>query len=365
MIDLINRPEVFMRELHPVGGKGNVILKRKLGSKSKQSKVSLDDCEKIIKPAYGVEDLTISSSRFHGEPLLVNFVGANCIYVKVDWNENTVQELYRTLSIEGIPSHTDAIYDGKRMVFLWIFDETITQQDFYKIFLLQKGIYKKLSTLDPINDSLDLCSMIPQLGSISSLSGKFVSLPRHTGQKIDLELMEQKLLSHIGFSEHENLKRHACCVLELLALMHDRTFMKNCLTLVDDWLVFFGASLCHFCTEEQLVRVLKAITLCLTQSRGWGIDSANYNELINEIKKTAIRGQIVAQGTPLPVTYKASWFNFVRGKLNVTTDEIRRLKLSILAGDTSGYSKVDTSIIQAVGLNEFIPYERLLLKEVA
>jgi hypothetical protein len=153
--------------------------------------------------------------------------------------------------------------------------------------------------------------------------------------------------------------------LELLALLGDRFMTWSLNSVCEDWLIFFGASLCHFCPNEQLVKELQAIAVSL-ECKSWQTIKDKYEHLIICIARDAVNGFLKLHGQHVSID-RDDWFYLVSNKLEVSQDEIRRLGLNVIVEDQSDYmaSGFDVRSIQPVGEFKFIPLERLMIKAVA
>lgn len=359
----IARPEVFIRALHPESAAGTLILERRLQRARYHSRVSPRDAEKIARLSWKVPDVSFSPASFYGLPLLTNFAGARCIHLCLPYTPKARWDLYDLLDKRHIPHPTAFVTSGTKLFFFWILEDIIPSTDFYRVYLLQHALMQLAHELDPIVSSLDVASLVPLIGTIQPDTQGFVSLAAYTGELLNNQLAEQILPREAGHEKLSDLRQHSRAIHELLALLNDRLMIRQ--PVVEDWLIFFGVSLCFFCTRHQLIRELQAIAISL-EGRQWQYISDRYEPLVEDIARTATNGYIVHRGLYLPVD-KPDWFSLVAGALDVTADEIERLGLRVLCGDTEEFCAISApneEHIRPVGDMKFVPVERLFFKEV-
>jgi hypothetical protein len=353
-------PQNFFRQIHPLHESGSIILERSVDGRGKRSRVTASEAEKVARMSCEVPGVYFSVSSFSGMPLLTNFVNTNCLYAIVvlpdeakgsDWARHAfLREIYNKIEHKGFVLPTSVTYDGNRFVLYWVLEREIAKHEFYKVFLYQQALYILLKDIGLSRDSLEVSSLVPLIGTVNPETGQIVSLMVHQGEKLKITVAESKLLNVFLASEMERFRRNAYAVLELLRLFHDR--------------LFFGASLSHFCTEKQLVEELKALAVSL-ENKKWKDISGQYEELISDIAYSEVKGEFRHNGVHLS-SNNSDWFDLVHGKLNISNDEIQRLKLSVLSGEQSGFDFNSEGFeLMSVGESDFIPMERLMFRKIA
>lgn len=363
----IARPEVFLKEVHPSIAEGSIILERTIKRTKLHSQVKPHEAEKIARLSYEVPDLFFSVSSYYGKPLLTNFANTRCLVAVFNGSHDvTVSKIYVELQSEGFPLPTAVVTDGQQLLFFWILKNIISSHEFHKVYLLQHGLYQLLKKFKPSKKMLEIDLVVPLIGTINSKKGVHVGVIAFKGELLDNDFAEDFLLRNFSNSDYDKLEIHSRAILELHALLAYRFFTWNIKNSCDDWLLFFGASLCYFCTEQQLKIELRAIAESLENNK-WKIIKDKYDGLINNITKDAAQGFIVHNGIRISIN-ESDWFVLVGGKLDVEQDEIERLSMSVVTGNYAiNVSKVIPKLpkIHPVGEIQFIPVERLTIKEVA
>lgn len=366
---IIDRTEEFFKAFHSQENDGgSIILERKFSKGIRRSRITSTDLEKISNSACGLNDIYFSTASFKGRPLTVNFARTNCLHLQVPENNNrTYLDLTtRLANIKGIPFPTLAISDGEFLTLLWMLDAPITSKEFYIYSILQQCLYEIAEEFSPLEHNLEISFLTRVVGSVNSNNRKNVVIARNYGKTHNLQHLKKILLStttSISASKFNQLQMQAGITLELLSLLDSRWFgTAQHPELFQDWLIFFGASLCNFCTKEQLKNELKAIAESL-EAQPWKMIGNDYKNLIESISATAKDGYIDFDGFSYAINYP-HWADLIQGRLQISNFETDSLNLQTLSGksEISPYlhDKIKGTI--ALGLNDFVPVTRLLLK---
>lgn len=359
----IARPEVFFREVHPEISKGQIVLERIIGRSKRHSRVLPSDAEKIARLSCNVPDLSYSVASFSGMPLLTNFESTRCLFLQSRRSPDTKDKVFNALQNRGFPLPTAVTSDGELLTYYWMLEKALTRREFYKVYLFQLALYHCVSEAKPTRESLDISALVPLVGTINSKTGEHVGVVAHTGVILKNLVAEEMLLHSHRASSLECLQRHSQAILELQALLHDRVL--NPVHSCDDWLLFFGASLSHFCSQKQLEKELQAIAVSLVGLE-WAKIEEEYSSLITGIAATAGEDYIRYRGQHFS-TNDPDWFRCIYGKLDVTYEEVDRLGFSVIVENEDHISKsrFDLTSIYPVGEMNFVPIERLVFTKVA
>lgn len=372
----IARPECFFRLIHPLHVAGNIVLERTSDARGKRSKVDSSEAAKVARMSCQVPGVYFSVASYSGLPLLTNFVATNALYLRVNIPKDARQsdyarhawlrDIYAQIEAKGFVLPTAVTADGNTFTLYWVLDKVIPKTQFYKLFLYQQALTVSFQHLGLSDGGLDISSLVPLVGTIDPSTGQIISLIAYQGTRLDHARVESLLASMIRPSEFERLKMHAAAVIELLKLFHDRTLSFDIRTTTEDWVIFFGASLSHFCTRKQLVQELRALAESL-EGRPWRKISAKYQQTIACVVNSEIPGGIKSGSVSLS-SDQAGWFDWVHGKLAITADEVDRLGLSLLSGDNvslPNLTGLDSIAGLSIGQSDFIPIERLFIRKVA
>lgn len=361
------RTEDFFRMFHPkLKGHGSIILERRVGKSVAQSQISTLDLERISKYACGVKDIYFSTASFAGKSLLLNFARSNCLHLqvpKLEWNTNILVTL--RLENKGIPLPTATIFDGQNFTFLWILDAPIENNEFYIYNLLQKGLFDAVSDFKPTKNNLDIAFLTRMVGSINGKNNKIVGLVNDYGKTYSRSYLEKAILNSIAMpiTEYQKIQMQAGVTLELMSLLADRWFTAaQTPEVFNDWIIFFGSSLCNFCTKDQLFQELSAIAESL-EAKPWSKIKEKYSKLIISIIQTSKDGYINFEGIHLSIN-EAGWRDLIKGKLSITDEEITHLHLHVLGNKSniSPHLNLQHKIIHPIGQISFVPVETLFLK---
>jgi hypothetical protein len=366
---IIDRPENFFKLFHPQGENcGNIILERSFQKEVLRSRITSSDLEQISKRAYGVKDIYFSTAGFNGRPLIVNFARTTCLHLQVpDQSPRTYLDLTTRLSnIKSIPHPTLAISDGETITLLWMLDTPITAKEFYIYIILQRCLYELASEFNPSDENLEISFLTRVVGSINGNNNNNVVTSRNYGKTHNLKHLKEILLSaNTSFSigKYNQLQTQAGVTLELLSVFNNRWFgTTQNQDLFHDWLRFFGASLCNFCTTEQLENELKAIAESL-EAKKWKTIKSEYQKIIESIISTSTDGYISFTNASYAINHP-KWSELIQERLKISSNEIKLLNLQTISGSSSisPYLHDDIKETIAVGESDFVPISRLLLK---
>lgn len=365
---LIDRPDVFLKEVHPKDIAGSIILERKFKRAKKYSRVSPSEGEKIARLSYHVPDIYFSVASYFGQPLLTNFANSRCLVAQFTVSKNTtITNIYATLDRKNFPLPTVVVTNGQILTCFWMLESSIGNNEFHKVFLLQHGLYKLLKQYNPSKKMLAADYLVPLPGTVNSKTGTNVCVIRHTGQYVNNELAEKVLLQSYSKNDCDKLELHSKAIHDLHALLGHRFLSWNLVNSCEDWLLFFGASLCYFCTGEQLKKELKAIAESL-ENKKWHLIKNKYSTLIDDLIRDGKSGFVVHDNIRIP-TNSVDWFVLVAGKLGVEFDEVMDLGLNVITGSHIMNIHITPKLpglqLHPVGKIQFIPVERLTLKEIA
>jgi hypothetical protein len=359
------RTEDFFRMFHPrVKGSGNIVLQRKIGRSKVESQISTVDLEKVSRHACGLEDIYFSTAAFSGKTLLLNFSRSNCLHLQVPktvWNTNILLTL--RLEMHGVPLPTATTFDGETFTLLWILDTPIENNEFHIYTMLQQGLYETAKEFNPSISNLDIAFTTRMVGSINGNNKQHVGLVNDYGKTYSRRYLEDAILKSMTASEYRKMQVQAGTTLELMSLLGARWFSASQHPeLFNDWIIFFGSSLCNFCTPDKLFNELCAIAESL-EGQQWKKISEKYNELINSVISTAKDGYIKFDGVHLSIN-EENWRDLIKGKLCITSEEQKHLNLQVLGNQStvSPHLHLTNKVYYPFGHTEFVPIERLLLK---
>lgn len=364
--------DVFLRAIHPSVCRGGVVLEGPVKKKSSESMVSSEQLSRLVKQACIQKDLLFSPGRFYGRTLLLNFAGTNALFsaVPINHRQYDIQLINNRLEAANIPAATIVLNTGTQYYFIWIIDEAIRQDEFYKGYLFQSKVFHVLekNEFSPAPVNLELVSKIPVPGSINSLTNEHVSLePTFSGSIINKEMIDSVIFSGVDIAEKRRITSHARVLQESLALFDSRVLMISSRPdLFEDWIFFIGCSLRLFCSEKQLEKELSAVVIAL-EGISWEKCKEKYADLIKGIASGA---------DDLNVRYKnqhfnlSTWANFIYGRLSVTEEEIDRLGLYYLAGEEGAtIADVGQVVTHKYGFvtddDGFIPVSELFMRNAS
>lgn len=366
------RTEDFFRMFHPnTTNKGNIVLERKMGKSFAQSQISTLDLERVSKVACGLEDIYFSTTTFLGRPLLLNFARSNCLHLQIPISTSQ-KHIHITAKLrleeKGIPLPTAVIFDGEHYTFLWILETPIEDHEFYIHTMLQQALFEAAIEFNPTERNLETIFLTRMIGSINSKTKQNVGLISDYGRSHSKQYLQQAILNTktIQVTEYQKFQTQAGITLELLSLLGDRWFSASqSPEMFEDWIIFFGSSLCNFCTPTQMFQELSAIAESL-ENKPWGTIKHLYSDLITSIIKTSKEGYIRYKNIHLSID-GCEWREMIKGKLLISTEEIKHLNLQVLGNQSliSPLLHIQSKSIRAVGNSNFVPIERLLLKVAA
>ncbi|ARU26172.1 hypothetical protein CBR65_01285 [Cellvibrio sp. PSBB006] len=354
---------------HPRDGQaGNLVLHRRRQKSYVQTQISTIDLAKISRQACGLEEIYFSTAAFSGQPLLLNFSHSNCLHLqvpKVEWNTYILLTL--RLENKGIPLPTATVFDGEKYTLLWILETPIKNHEFYIYTLLQQALHEAAIGFNPEKCNLDIAFLVRMVGSVNRNTRKHVGLVNDYGKVYSRSYLEGAILKSKQLTAIEvlNLQTQAGITLELMSLIGDRWFSTaQNPELFYDWLIFFGSSLCNFCTPEQLFKELCAIAESL-EANQWKKICEKYLVLIKSIIETARLGYINFEGIHLSIN-EPNWRDMIKGKLAITSAEQEHLGLQVLGNQSSispHLHRINKSV-HPIGTTEFVPLGRFLLQKV-
>jgi hypothetical protein len=362
-----DRTEDFFRLFHSESEHtGSIVLERRCGSSPRQSQVCTHDLARITKSACGVEDIYFSTATYLGHPLLLNFSQTNCIHLQIPKSDLITESLVKIrLEARGIPLPTNIVFDGQFLTFLWFLESPIKNNEFYLYTLIEKLLFEIASGFNPTKSNLDPVFLTRVVGSINRKNKTYAHILSDYGKTYKKDYLVKKILGSglISASVFPELQIRAGTTLELMSLLGSRWFSAAQFPeLFHDWIIFFGASLCNFCTSEQLFRELRAIAESL-ENRAWKDIKKSYTPLIGALSQTAKDGYINIDGMHHSIN-GPTWRELILGKLQISANEISELNLQVL-GNKSNVSPLlheQNKSIYAVGHVNFIPIERLLMR---
>jgi hypothetical protein len=362
-----DRTENFYRMFHSENElSGSIVLERKCGSSPRWSQVCTKDLARITKSACGVEDIYFSTATYLGHPLLLNFSQTNCIHLQIPKSELITESLVKIrLENRGIPLPTNIVFDGQYLTFFWFLETPIKSNEFYLYTLVEKQLFEIAREFNPTKSNLDPVFLTRVVGSINRKNKTHSHILSDCGKSYKKDYLISKILSSglISGSTYPELQIQAGTTLELMSLLGSRWFSAAQFPeLFHDWIIFFGSSLCNFCTPEQLFRELRAIAESL-ENKTWREINKIYTPLINALSQTAKDGYIRMDDMHYSIN-GPTWRELIQGKLQISTSEIMELNLQVLGNrsNVSPHLHEQNKSIYPVGHANFIPVERLLLK---
>lgn len=362
-----DRTEEFFRLFHSENGiRGSIVLERRCGSSPRRSQVVTKDLAHITKSACGVEDIFFSTATYLGHPLLLNFSQTNCIHLQIPKSDLITETLVKIrLEDQGIPLPTIVLFDGQYLTFLWFLDTPIKSSEFYRYTLAERLLFQIASEFNPTKSNLDPVFLTRVVGSVNRKNKVNSHILSDHGVVHKKEYLLNKILSSgfISGSTYPELQVYAGITLELMSLLGSRWFSAaRSPELFQDWIIFFGSSLCHFCTPEQLFRELRAIAESL-ENKPWGEIRKTYTPLIKALSETARDGYIRVDGMHYSIN-GPTWRELIQGKLQISSSEILELNLQVIGNrsSVSPHLHEQNKCIYPVGHANFIPVERLFFK---
>jgi hypothetical protein len=151
------KADLFLGTVHPFGCKGSIVLEGPVKKKFNESMVSSEQLVRLTKQACIQKDILFSPSRFHGRTLLLNFAGTNVLFAAVPINHRqyNIQSINKRLEAANIPASTIVLDTGTQYYLIWIIDEALRQDEFYKGYLFQSQVFHVLENNDfspePVN----------------------------------------------------------------------------------------------------------------------------------------------------------------------------------------------------------------------
>ncbi|WP_162925802.1 hypothetical protein [Isoalcanivorax indicus] len=364
----IDRPEIFFERIHPYkGGDGSVVLERLLNKKPQRMLVPPRELEILSRRIYNLKDVRFSTGCFSGLPLLLNMRSTSCCTVRIPKSQGnqTFHIVTMRLDRSGIPLCSVCVDDGRELTFIWTFESPIQKREFFDAHIIQNTIKEKIEEFSPTQDSADLSSLIPFVGSQNSKTGVHAA-PRHIGKSYSKEFLREKILDLTPASKRDKHLRNAGLLLELQSLFDSRWWaISSSPEQCKNWVLFFGVALSPFCSPKQMELELKAISESIEQ-KPWRDIKEKYKGIIGSITSSCHDGFIKYNGSIYSV-YAPHWPEWVKGALSISNDEISDLDLKLLSGEASlsPHLSNPTRRFLPVGNWEFVPESRFLLKKVS
>lgn len=351
--------EDFFKLVHPLDASGKIFLRRVIKGISNESVLPASQLVTFARYACALDDITFCTSRFLGRNLLLNFVSTNTLLCKLPINDKVYDlcVLMQRLLEKGIPRPTRVFADGRCYTLIWILNEPIRKNEFFKVYLLQNFIYSQLQCLRPLSESVELSTTIPMPGTTVSQRGTVVRESWMRGEVIGKELIENIFLRSICASERLHLQNHSAFLLELLALFFHRSlFISRKPELFEAWVTLLGVSLKNFCSDSQLWIELEQVVVALEGVR-WVAAKDRYIPLISAL----VNGAAMVPSTFETLT------NTAHGVLQVTKAEVEACGLYYLAGKYANANRGEPeySADFCFGSDGLVPYQRILLREAS
>jgi len=362
---VLDRPDEFSRKLHPSGiHSGQIILERRFQKSVQQALVTADQLERISKSnACQVANLFCSAASFSGPPLVLNFEQTTAICLQVDDQDlQTYTKLVMRLAWRNIPTPTLAITDDETLTLLWLLEKPIPSNEFYRFSVLQCQIHAAAVEFNPDPTGRDITSLIRMIGSVNPKTGRNAAIKYLFGKIYDLDRLEGEVLRGVCATKFKRSQQQAGLTLELHALFCNRWWTHSQRPeMFEDWLIFYGAALAEFCSKNQLTLELTAIIESL-ENNDWKNIKEKYEPLLNSIINTAELGYIKHSGIHLALNSE-HWTDLVRGKLEISNQEIAELNLRLLSGTStfSPLTNLTKKTSPPVGRDTFVPLGRLLM----
>ena len=343
---------------------GRVILTRKIGHHIRKTKIPALLVKPLLNKVYGLKDITFSSVRFTGQPLLLNLNDIPCITISIPKEGNLDHHIAMSrMDRAGVPLPSACVDDTKNLHFLWATTSPFSLNEFYVASLIKMAIIEALDEMKPHLSSHNISNQIPLAGTINSLTDQYVGVPS-IRTAYDKAYLQDRLLKLTSGQSFKTLEESAGRLLELRALFDDRWWEVNSQPEShQDWIIFFGASLVPFCTPKQLYSELLVLAEAL-EGRPWGKIKVKHQHLISEISKTGTKDYIYIDGNHFSLT-RGDWNEWIKGRLNITEKEINGLDLrQIGMGDrTSPYIHRTNKGWLAIGnTDDFLPEHTFCLK---
>ncbi|WP_194864923.1 hypothetical protein [Alloalcanivorax profundimaris] len=361
----IHRPDGLFELFHKTeASSGRVILTRKIGRGLRKSQIPAPLVKLLLGKVYGLKDVTFSSVRFTGQPLLLNLEDIPCITVSLPKEGNLDHYLAMSrMDREGIPLPSACVDDTRNLHFLWATTSPFTLNEFYVASLIKGAIIEALREMRPNISGYNISNQIPLTGTINSATGQYVGAPS-IRTPYAKEYLQDKLLNLTSAQKFKTWEESAGRLLELRALFDERWWkISTQPESHQDWMIFFGASLVPFCTPNQLFLELSALAESL-EGKPWSKIKSKHQTLINAISETGTKDYIYIDGNYFSLQ-RGEWNEWIKGRLEITSREIEELNLrQIGIGDrTSPYIHGINKTWLAIGSNDdFVPEHAFFLK---
>lgn len=363
-VDILYKPHVFFRAVHPRNTRGRVILKRFLGGNSVNSfSASTDQVEKFSEKIMGIPEVFFSTAAFLGRELFLNFDRTHCLHLRVHNRDTSARyDLMNDLTSGNIPPPSAEIREPDNLTLLWFLNKPFTLEEFHIYHLLQKYIYRcaERHKLLEENSEIEFYTRFP---GTKTKSGEWFFISG-SGKIHNKDHIRRTLLAAVSAKDYAQAQLKAGIFLELRALLNDLWWGGGIPeALYDDWIVFFGSCISYFSTNKELENELIAIAESLTNQK-WKNIRPKFEQLILAIVNTAKLGYVDYGNLTLSTDY-ADWPSLIGGRV-ASRKKLDELQLNVLLGrDTpSPYLTKPDQIKNPFGLDEFAPLDRLTMSVV-
>lgn len=354
---LIHRPEELLDLFHSgEQSSGRVVMYRKVNGIIRKMQIPANLMRSLAKKVHDLPDISFSSVRFSGQPLLLNLHDIPCITISIPKQDKHTQvTAVLRMGRAGIPEPTATIDDGRLLHFLWALEKPIPRMQFYRISIIKLSFFNALKELQPIANSLNVSTQVPLTGSRNTQTQTLVGACSACGKVYPSRRLEEAALKLVDGLTPARLQSSAGRLLELQALFNSRWWSISMRPeLFEDWLLFFGSVLAPFCTPVQLEMELRALAESM-EVAPWQKISNKYQRLIHEIAKTGTQDYILIDGSHYSLA-DTPWNDWIIGRLHVSPDEIEDLRMFQI-GKNHHYSPYFHEIASgwlAVGNDDFI-----------
>ncbi|MES9895814.1 MAG: hypothetical protein ABW141_13030 [Candidatus Thiodiazotropha endolucinida] len=247
---MIDRPEFFVKLIHPTTLGGYAILRRKENGRHRNSKVPADQLQKIAKSVFGHRLHYISLASFYGNPIFLNFQQTSCLHVALPANKNNISDVLLNSSYaldrQSFPQPNLRVFDGEVLINIWNLKNKLAAQDAYKYLLYENIIHQTLLDygLSPILESISPSYLCPIVGTYNNKPNHPSRIERYNESPINNTSIDQVIIDCISPKNIEDVTTGISALIDLKILFRERIFeIASNPECRNDWLIYFGATL--------------------------------------------------------------------------------------------------------------------------
>ena len=375
-IIMSDSPKHFLSYLHPISGRGDVLLSRFINKTDRPAKVSISELNSYAgsDTLWGANNLKISISRYIGQGIILNFIESDIFYLRLSIppksgidNMDMLLDTFRWgLEKDGIPFPSCVLNTGKNLIPIWVSDTPFDKSELHLWKQTQDLLLKTFKHLTTDN-KISINSFLPVPGTFSRETQKHVRLEKSLNCKtIDFYRLQNTLIkkhnpSLIGYNSQ---KLNLAILMDLYSLFQNRLFdLHNQPHHYQSWVYFFSIYLEPFCTTDELNFEINQVcnSLRITSQKTKSFCKNALSWLTNSQK----------QGDNL-IYYENNWYELnsrgwrdkIISSLGVSDKEIYELNFGAL-GQTSKNIHINTpSTTHAIGDSKFNTIGQITLQSV-